>query len=158
MICISWPNYWADFSTGCNVTRHTQIFYFVFNLYFVLNNLSVHIVIRIGIRDRGGSSCPPPPSVVRNINLSGNFYLRVGQSSCSCQWNEYNWNATSIVIDGKIMKPNFAWYFTQTRVSGWSITRVSFATIPRTNYEERANDERTTWRQTWVPRESKFSV
>ena len=75
-----------------------------------------------------------------------------------CQWNEYNWNATSIVIDGKIMKPNFAWYFTQTRVSGWSITRVSFATIPRTNYEERANDERTTWRQTWVPRESKFAV
>ena len=74
------------------------------------------------------------------------------------QWNEYNWNATSIVIDGKIMKPNFAWYFTQTRVSGWSITRVSFATIPRTNYEERANDKRTTWRQTWVPRESKFAV
>ena len=74
------------------------------------------------------------------------------------QWNEYNWNATSIVIDGKIMKPNFAWYFTQTRVSGWSITRVSFATIPRTNYEERANDERTMWRQTWVPRESKFGV
>ena len=74
------------------------------------------------------------------------------------QWNEYNWNATSIVIDGKIMKPNFAWYFTQTRVSGWSITRVSFATIPQTNYEERANDERTTWRQTWVPRESKFAV
>ena len=74
------------------------------------------------------------------------------------QWNEYNWNATSIVIDGKIMKPNFAWYFTQTRVSGWSITRVSFATIPRTNYEERANDERTTWRQTWVPRKSKFAV
>ena len=74
------------------------------------------------------------------------------------QWNEYNWNATSIVIDGKIMKPNFAWYFTQTRVSGWSITRVSFATIPRINYEERANDPRTTWRQTWVPRESKFAV
>ena len=24
------------------------------------------------------------------------------------QRNEYNWNATSIVIDGKIMKPNFA--------------------------------------------------
>ena len=65
----------------------------------------------------------------------------------SLQWNEYNWNATSIVIDGKIMKPNCAWYF----------TRVSFATIPRTNYEERANDERT-WRQTWVPRESKFAV
>ena len=74
------------------------------------------------------------------------------------QWNEYNWNATSIVIDGKIMKPNFAWYFTQTRVSGWSITQVSFATFPRTNYEERANDERTTWRQTWVPRESKFAI
>ena len=64
------------------MTRHTQIFYFVFNLYFVLNNLSVHIVIRIGIRDRGGQL--PPPSVVRNINLSGNFCLRVGQSSCSC--------------------------------------------------------------------------
>ena len=26
----------------------------------------------------------PPPSLVRNINYSGNFYLRVGQSSCSC--------------------------------------------------------------------------
>ena len=24
-------------------------------------------------------------------------------------WNEYNWNATFIVVDGKIMKPNFAW-------------------------------------------------
>ena len=78
-------------------------------------------------------------------------------TKCSHQWNEYNWNATSIVINGKIMKPNVAWYFTQTRVSGWSITRVSFATIPQTNYEERANDERTTWRQTWVPRESKFA-
>ena len=65
------------------MTRHTQIFYFVFNLYFVLNNLSVHIVIRIGIRDRG-TAAPPPPSEVRNINLSGNFCLRVGQSSCSC--------------------------------------------------------------------------
>ena len=65
------------------MTRHTQIFYFVFNLYFVLNNLSVHIVIRIGIQDRGGVAAPPP-SVVRNINLSGNFYLRVGQSFCSC--------------------------------------------------------------------------
>ena len=83
MICITWPNYWADFSTGCNVTRHTQIFYFVYNLYFVLNNLSVHIVIRIGIGDRGGGQLPPP-SVVRNINLSGNSWLRVGQSSCSC--------------------------------------------------------------------------
>ena len=25
-----------------------------------------------------------PPSLVRNINWLGNFYLRVGQSSCSC--------------------------------------------------------------------------
>ena len=30
------------------------------------------------------------------------------------QWNEYKWNATSFVTDGKIMKPNFAWYFTQS--------------------------------------------
>ena len=58
------------------MTRHTQIFYFVFNLYFVLNNLSVHIVIHIGIWDRGGGvAAPPPPSVVRNINLYGNFVL-----------------------------------------------------------------------------------
>ena len=32
----------------------------------------------------GGQLPPPPPSLVRNINYSGNFYLRVGQSSCSC--------------------------------------------------------------------------
>ena len=29
-----------------------------------------------------GGSCPP--GLVRNINYSGNFYLRVGRSSCSC--------------------------------------------------------------------------
>ena len=34
------------------------------------------------VRARGGSC--PPPSLVRNITYSGNFYLRFGQSSCSC--------------------------------------------------------------------------
>ena len=32
----------------------------------------------------GKAAAPPPPSLVRNMNYSGNFYLRVGQSSCSC--------------------------------------------------------------------------
>ena len=36
----------------------------------------------MGVRGRGGQL--PPPSFVRKINYSGNFYLRVGQSSCSC--------------------------------------------------------------------------
>ena len=31
---------------------------------------------------QGGGSCPS--SLVGNISYSGNFYLRVGQSSCSC--------------------------------------------------------------------------
>ena len=33
---------------------------------------------------QGGQLPSPPPSLVRNINYSGNFYLGVGQSSCSC--------------------------------------------------------------------------
>ena len=36
----------------------------------------------IGVRGGGGGQMPP--SLVRNINYSGNFYLRVGQSSSSC--------------------------------------------------------------------------
>ena len=40
----------------------------------------------IGVRGGGGGQGGqlPPPSLVRNINHSGNFYLKVGQSSCSC--------------------------------------------------------------------------
>ena len=33
---------------------------------------------------RTGQGGQLPPSLVRNINYSENFYLRVGQSSCSC--------------------------------------------------------------------------
>ena len=36
------------------------------------------------VRGGGGQGGCCSPSLVRNINYSGNFYLRVGQSSCSC--------------------------------------------------------------------------
>ena len=42
------------------------------------------ILIAIGIWGGGKGGAAAPPSLVRNINKSGNFYLRVGQSSCSC--------------------------------------------------------------------------
>ena len=38
--------------------------------------------VRVGGGARGAAA--PPPSLVRNIYHSDNFYLRVGQSSCSC--------------------------------------------------------------------------
>ena len=37
-----------------------------------------------GHRRTGQGGGQLPPSLVRNINYSGNLYLRVGQSSCSC--------------------------------------------------------------------------
>ena len=39
----------------------------------------------IGVRGGGGGvrGGGRPPNLVRNINYLGNFYLRVGQSSCS---------------------------------------------------------------------------
>ena len=52
----------------------------------------VHLILhrRTGRRGRGAAAPPPgggggaaAPSLVRNVNYSGNFYLRVGQSSCS---------------------------------------------------------------------------
>ena len=44
-----------------------------------------HAVVRMGVqRGEAGGAAAPPPSLVRNINYLGNFYLRVGQSSCSC--------------------------------------------------------------------------
>ena len=53
---------------------------------FELRNNSLHAIKmcyhrRTGQGGRGGQLLP---SLVRNINYSGNFYLRVGQSSCSC--------------------------------------------------------------------------
>ena len=38
------------------------------------------------------------------------LYLRmqISDADILLSENEYNWNATSTVIDGKIMKPNFA--------------------------------------------------
>ena len=45
-----------------------------------LSNPMVYGHRRTG-RGAGGAL---PPSLVRNINYLGNFYLRVGQSSCSC--------------------------------------------------------------------------
>ena len=67
-----------------------------------------------------------------------------------CQWNEYNWNATSIVIDGKIMKPNFAWYIILREVSRESASRQPRELIMRS--------ERTTNVQRGGRRESQGRV
>ena len=48
-----------------------------------LGMLLLFYLILIAIDVWGGGQLPPP-SFVRNINWWGNFYLRVGQSSCSC--------------------------------------------------------------------------
>ena len=47
-------------------------------------SLSGHMVRHRRTKRGVGGAAAPPPSLVRNINYSGNFYLRVGQSSCSC--------------------------------------------------------------------------
>ena len=52
---------------------------------FELRNKSLHAIKMCYHRRTGqGGRGQLPPSLVRNINYSGNFYLRVGQSSCSC--------------------------------------------------------------------------
>ena len=51
-------------------------------IWLTLSFLNTALNLRPGGGGEGGQL--PPPSLVRNINYSGNFYLRVGQSSCSC--------------------------------------------------------------------------
>ena len=71
---LGWLFHWLQ----CDQTHSNILLCLQFVFWFVSTHCYSH-----RHTGQGGGSCPPP-SVVRNINLSGNFCLRVGQSSCSC--------------------------------------------------------------------------